>query len=55
MNDLHYWELIRAGYKPEQILSCWPCKCKQNGQPVKDCTFPTHRAGLPLTETGSER
>ena len=49
MNDPHYFELIAVGYAPEQILSCWPCKCKQTGKPVKDCTFPTHRAGVPIT------
>jgi hypothetical protein len=48
MNDPHYFELIAAGYAPEQILSCWPCRCKQEGRYVKDCWFPTHRAGAPI-------
>lgn len=55
MNDPHYFDLIDAGYAPEQILSCWPCRCKQEGKPVKDCTFPTHRAGVPVTVNGDMR
>lgn len=47
MNDPKYWELIRTGYKPEQIFSCQPCKCKSLG-PKKDCYFPTHRGGEPI-------
>jgi hypothetical protein len=50
MNDPHYFELIDAGYEPEQILSCWPCRCKQEGRPVNDCDFPTHRAGVPIKQ-----
>lgn len=53
MNDPAYYDLIRAGYAPEQILSCLPCKCKETGRPVKDCTFPTHRGGVPINEVSS--
>lgn len=33
-----YYDLLAAGYKPEQILTCpsRPCLCKQ-GQPQKEC------------------
>lgn len=48
MNDPEYWRLIEAGYAPEQIMSCWPCRCKREGQPVANCDFPTHRGGVPL-------
>jgi hypothetical protein len=47
-DDPSYDDLISAGYAPEQILSCVPCRCKELGKPARDCTFPTHRAGVPI-------
>jgi hypothetical protein len=38
-----YFDLIRAGYLPEQIISCSVerCPCKNTGDPQKHCKFPT--------------
>lgn len=41
--DPTFNDLLRAGYQPEQIITCYPCKCKMEGRPVKDCAFPLNR------------